>query len=398
MKILLGVPEYPPYNVGGGGEVFKNLAENYKKLGHDVVVMYGYYPTKSWWEDIREYTDENGIKFYQIPEIPYPKSIPFLRTAMPCNFKAYRELKWIIKEEKPDIVHLHGYGLIFINLLSIILYKLEIKYIYTLHGAPVSPSKIGGFIYIIYDFYNKFIGQKTLKRAYKITSVSEYSRTFSEFSHYKNNIIVINNGFDYNKYKSNNKEKNIYERFLNKDRKAIIFLSLGRIEWIKGYQYLIEIIPDLMKYGFDIKYFIAGRDNGDKNHLDEMIYKYNLKDKIFFLGQLDFNEKVNALSNCDYVIIPSIVENFPAVPLEAMAMGKIPIVNNAGGMPEIIQDGYNGISVNVKNKDMFSNKVIELLNNESLQRKIKLNLNKLYKYNWEKISREYINLMQEYEK
>jgi len=47
MKILLGVPEYPPYNVGGGGEVFKKIAEGFRALGHEVIVLYGYYNTKS---------------------------------------------------------------------------------------------------------------------------------------------------------------------------------------------------------------------------------------------------------------------------------------------------------------------------------------------------------------
>jgi glycogen synthase len=46
MKILLGVPEYPPHNIGGGGEIFRQLAKNYLELGHEVVVVYGYYPNR----------------------------------------------------------------------------------------------------------------------------------------------------------------------------------------------------------------------------------------------------------------------------------------------------------------------------------------------------------------
>ena len=138
MKILLGVPEYPPYHIGGGGEVFKNLAENYKELGYEIVVVYGYYPTNSWNENIKEWTDKKGIKFYQIPEIPYPKSMPFLRTVMPCNLKAWLKLRKIVKKENPDVAHLHGYGLLFVNILSKILYKLKTKYIFTIHGYPES--------------------------------------------------------------------------------------------------------------------------------------------------------------------------------------------------------------------------------------------------------------------
>jgi glycogen synthase len=45
MKILLCVPEYPPYHIGGGGEVYKNLAEYYHDQGNQVVVVYGFYPS-----------------------------------------------------------------------------------------------------------------------------------------------------------------------------------------------------------------------------------------------------------------------------------------------------------------------------------------------------------------
>ena len=39
MKILLIVPEYPPYSIGGGGVVYEALAKTYRKMGHKVVVI-----------------------------------------------------------------------------------------------------------------------------------------------------------------------------------------------------------------------------------------------------------------------------------------------------------------------------------------------------------------------
>lgn len=390
MKILLVVPEYPPYSIGGGGEVFKNLAENYRKLGHDVVVIYGYYPTKSWWEDIKEYTDENGIFFYQIPEIPCPKSKPFLRTAMPPNLKVWLKLKQIIQKEKPEVAHLHGYGLIFINSLSNILYSLKIRYVYTLHGAPVSPAEMKGFMRFGYFCYKKIFGHKTLENASAITAVSEYSITFSEFNEYKNNIIVVNNGIDCNKFKQHSQQGNIYEDYLNKDQESIICLSLGRIEWLKGFQYFIESIPGLLEDGFNIKYFIAGKDNGYKNELNRLIKKYNIENNVYFLDYLNFEQKLNALANCNYVIVPSIVENFPAVPLEAMAMKKIPIVNNAGGLPEIVKNNYNGLILDFKNKEIFSDAFKNFLRNSSLQSNIQQNLSAVEKYDWEEVVKSYI--------
>jgi hypothetical protein len=64
MKILLGVPEYPPFNVGGGGEVFKKIAEGFRDAGNEVVVIYGFYGSSSILDSIEYYTQDK-IFFYK---------------------------------------------------------------------------------------------------------------------------------------------------------------------------------------------------------------------------------------------------------------------------------------------------------------------------------------------
>ena len=43
MRILLGVPEFPPHHIGWWGVVFESLAKEYQKLWHDVLVISGDY-------------------------------------------------------------------------------------------------------------------------------------------------------------------------------------------------------------------------------------------------------------------------------------------------------------------------------------------------------------------
>ncbi len=391
MKILLGVPEYPPYHIGGGGEVFKQLAENYKKMGHEVVVMYGYYPTKSWRDEVREYRDKNGIKFFQIPEIPYPKSASFLRTVMPVNFRTWKKIKLILTKEKPDVAHLHGYGLLFVNQLARALQNCKIKYLLTLHGAPVSPGKMGGITGLLYYFYKLLPGRALLENADEITAVSEYTKTFSEFKKFAEKIIVINNGIDVDEFANFQPTNNPYKKFIKVGNdKEFIFLSLGRIEWLKGFQFFIKIIPDLVKMGYNPKYFIAGRDNGMKKELLTLIEKVKLEKNVFFLGQLDSEAKKNALYYTDFVIVPSLVENFPAVPLEAMAFGKIPIINDAGGMPEMIVNNVNGIVVEVEKRKKFIGVIKKLLEEKKTDEMEKRNLRKIRKRSWVEISEKYL--------
>jgi len=378
MKILLGVPEYPPYHIGGGGEVFKNLAENYKKLGHDVVVAYGYYPTKSWQEDIKEYTDKNGIKFYQIPEIPYPKSMPFLRTVMPCNFKAWLKLKKIIKKENPDVAHLHGYGLIFVNILSRILYKLKIKYIFTIHGYPETQNKSNFLVKTIWNLYIRFIMNETLKRAHTITCISEFIKN-DKRNIYKNKSIIIYNGINFEDFE--NVKNNIDIRKKHKiDNDVKIIFSLGRISEMKGFQEIIKLIPVFLEKKIKVKYLIAGDDDGYKKELNKLIDKLNVKNYVEFVGFLDLEIKKQYIKQCDIFAVPSLWEPFGLVALEGMIYNKLILTTERGALKEVLKDYEK--KVRLDNEDFF----------DQLEQKKKIQSSfDFTKFNWINISNLYLS-------
>ncbi len=385
MKIALVVPEYPPYSVGGGGEIFKSLAEEYRNMGHDVIVFYGYYPTKKFNQDIEIYND-NGVTLVKIPEIPYPKHMPFLRTVMPCNKFVLAKLKSMLTECGVNVAHIHGYGLFMPAQVAKICYKVGIPYLLTLHGAPVSPGKMKSLLITVsYKFYKKFYGDFLLNKARVITAVSKFTTTFEEFCNFKESIVVINNGLDIEKYLTVKRETSLSKR---RDGEEIVFLSLGRIEWLKGFQYFINIIPDLTSSGLKVKYLIAGRDNGYKSVLDKKLKELNLNSEVSFLGFLDFEEKVRAILNCDYVLITSLVENYPAVPIEAIVLGKIPIGNCVGGIPEIIKDGKNGFLVDVVNRKNFLEKMFFIMRDKIEQ------TGDTKKYSWPSISKEYLSILE----
>jgi glycosyltransferase involved in cell wall biosynthesis len=303
---------------------------------------------------------------------------------MPPNFKAWLQLEKIIKKENPDIVYLHGYGLILINIISNICKKLNIKYIYTLHGAPVTQNKVGGVIKFAYNIYRNLYGYKTLKNAYKITAVSQYTTEFEEFADFKDSIVVINNGIDTEQYISLKKEL----KLKNSKKDHIEIVSLGRLEWLKGFQYFIDIIPDLIKRGHNIKYKIAGKDNGLKNELEEKISKLNIKEHVIFVGQVDFEDKVKLILNSDYVLVPSLIENYPAVPIEAIILGKPVVANKAGGIPEIVKDNVNGFLTDVTDKKVFLKDMLNILGKQYNSKAQDIDF-----YDWKEKVNEYIKLI-----
>lgn len=378
MKILLGVPEYVPYHTGGGGEVYKNLAENYQQTGHEVAVVYGYYPTKTILENIRKYK-RKGITLYQVPEIPYPKKYPFLQTALPPNPQAGASLRKIIANENPDVAHLHGYGLILINLLAKKLTAEHVPYIFTIHGYPESQRNTIWPIREIWKKYVDWIMNPTLKQAAAVTAVSNYTAA-DERNIAPQKTTVIPNGLN---RKPLQELANVDTRIKhNIPENALYILSLGRISKMKGFQKIIGIISEFEEKGVEIKYLIAGKDNGYKKSLENLIRERNLENNVEFIGYVGGKEKNKYLVDCDALTIPSEKEPFGLVALEGMYFGKPILSSNKGGLRFVLKNYAKKINLDEKN-------IVEKINK---YKKIKDHLHK-NEFRWEGISQQYLKLL-----
>lgn len=93
-----------------------------------------------------------------------------------------------------------------------ILKNLHKEYIFTIHGAPVSPDKMGNkIISSAYNFYHKYYGFPLLNNAKRLTAVSEFAKNFEIFSPWKEKIEVIGNGINPEDYE-NISEENLFEK------------------------------------------------------------------------------------------------------------------------------------------------------------------------------------------
>ena len=97
----------------------------------------------------------------------------------------------------------------------------------------------------------------------------------------------------------------------------------------------------------------------------------------------------------DVFVLPSVKEGFPWVVLEAMAAEVPVIATKVGALPEIIQEGKNGILIEPKNPQQIADAVIKLLDNESLRKSIAEQGRKtvIEKFNLDKMIKQYENLL-----
>lgn len=127
--------------------------------------------------------------------------------------------------------------------------------------------------------------------------------------------------------------------------KTINFITVGRLEVIKGHTRIIDILSKV-KYPF--KYTIIG--NGpEKDNLIRTIKFYGLENKVNFI---DFTSNVASfLQDSDYFLQGSFSEGFPNALLESCAVGTPAIAFDApGGTREIVENGINGFIAKDENE------------------------------------------------
>lgn len=392
MKVMLVIPEYPPYNIGGGGVVYKNLAYHLKKIGIDVVVMWGFYGSKSLFDKVHKYVEE-GIVFYMIPEIPYPKNFPYLKTAMPPNLNGLLSIPKIIRRERPDIIHLHGYGLPFINIVAFWSNIFGIPTIFTIHGYPKTPEK-KILSNILWKIYEKTIMKLTLDNAKIITCVSKWLAEDKRLRKYRNKVKIIYNGIDIEKLrelynKSESASKINIKEFLGLPSDSVILCSVGRISEMKGFQLVIRALPKLLKVYPHIYYVIIGSDYGYKKELWKLAKELNVENRVIFTGFLSEYLKLEFIRQCNVFMVPSIWEPFGLTAPEGIAMRKIVITTGAGGLKEVLQGCKNVIFFKKEYIDSLVEAILSVLKG-----KIKYEANDkcLEKFSWNNIVREYVEI------
>lgn len=155
--------------------------------------------------------------------------------------------------------------------------------------------------------------------------------------------------------------KNYIER--RKSNDIVAFGAIGRLEYEKGLDVLLNAIPILK--GYDFKLYIVG-DGSQKNKYIQMCKELNISDKVFFTGYVDNSEIEKIYEIIDVLVLPSRRETFGLVLLEAMQFGIPCIGSDVGGIPEIITDGKDGYLFTSGDYVDLANKMKSFISNKNL--------------------------------
>ncbi|MGB9824943.1 MAG: glycosyltransferase family 4 protein [Candidatus Hydrothermia bacterium] len=314
--------------------------ESYRNKGMDVICG-GFEEGDSFCEKFRE----RGISSFK-----YILSIP--------------ELKRVIKEFKPDVIHAHmagNYGVM--AMLS------GLPYVLSLWGPDITdfPFK-SPFKYLTI--------KKVLSRAILIHTDSYTIRWVLEkvFKVPPEKIVVFPFGIS----------KCFFDTKWQKDKDEIVIMTHRKLEREYGHEVILKALKILKEEGFKFKCYIASFGSL-REKLEELSKGLNLQNDVVFTGKLKEEELAILLSRAHIFVSAARTDTTPNSLLEAMTCGAFPVISDLPVYREWVHDGVNGLYFKMDSPEDLAEKIRFVIGNyEKFETKLKFNREIVEGYaNWE---------------
>lgn len=188
-----------------------------------------------------------------------------------------------------------------------------------------------------------------------VTAVSEFLRqeTLRTFE-VANGIRVIHNFVDAERFRPGVSPE-LRRRFARDDE--FILMHASNFRPVKNVRALVEIFARVQAE-VPAKLVLIG-EGPDLPFAKRRLTELRLADRVLFLGNQQCIEEL--LPAADLFLLPSHHESFGLAALEAMACGAPVVASRAGGLPEVVDDGVNGILEPVGSVEAMGRRAIELL-------------------------------------
>lgn len=324
----------------------------------------------------------DGITYYTIPykaRKGYPKELePYWKT--------------ICDEFKPDIIHIHGTE--FPRALACMKVYPDFKYVVSIQGmiGPYSRYLLGGMA------FKDILKNITIRDVIRKDMLFQMQRRWEkqgelEKEYYREpNIITGRTSWDYARAKAINEmcnysfcNESLRDEFYgavawskHKCNKHSIFLSQASAP-LKGLHKLLGAIQFIKDEFPDLKIRIAGKNiiadkkfndkiriSGYGKYIRSLLRKYQLFDKVQFLGPLNAEAMVSEYQNAHVFICPSSIENSSNSVGEAQIIGTPVIASYVGGTPDMVTHNESGLLYRFEEVEMLAHYIREVFTNDEL--------------------------------
>lgn len=312
-------------------------------------------------EDSSEFILENlGLKPVIIPEMR--REINFRNDRI-----AYKKIKQLIKEFKPDIVHTHASKAGALGRLAALSCGVPVI-VHTFHGH-VFHSYFGKTKTFLFKSIEKYLA----KRSDAIIAISEKQKSELSVEHKicaPDKISVVPLGFDLSRFSENQieKRKKFRGQYLIDDNEIAIVI-IGRLVPVKNHVLFLNGLKLVLeKAKFPVRAFIVG-DGEERNKIeskakalgfDFATEKKTEKKILTFTSWIKNVDQV--LAGSDIVCLTSWNEGTPVSLIEAQAAGKAIVTTAVGGVENVVASGKTALLCETGNEKDFAEKLGGLIN------------------------------------
>lgn len=254
------------------------------------------------------------------------------------------------------------------TLLALDINSVNIKVLHFMHGIenPLLMPRFKWGILFSGIFWKLYL--KKLNRCDYIAAASD-SLNIEQFKK-KNNF---NKRIDFFPTRFDN---NIFKPSYEKKLELPTFIFCGRINYVKGWEFLIDSFDYYLKNYGEAKLILIG-DGEDRKNLEKKNENLFIKDKVTLTGFLKKHEIAKLLNLAHIFILPSFKEGWPISLLEALGCGLPVVATAVSGVKDLIINGENGYMVTERNVVNFSSAMHRALKLDS-PNKISLGISKKY--------------------
>ena len=336
MKI--GITLYPTY--GGSGAVATELGIELAARGHEVHFISYASPFR-----LRGYHER---VFYH--EVDTSLSHYPLFAHFPYTLALASKQQEVALAHKLDVLHVHyaiPHAVTAWIAREMLKGKHDVKVITTLHGTDITLVGQEESFFAITRF--------SIEKSDLVTAVSAHLRdeTIRAFGCGSCDIRVIPNFVNLAEYRP----------AANGDRPVLapaghkVLTHISNFREVKRVKDVVRIFARVRKV-MPATLVMVG-DGPDRDEAEKEVAALGVAEDVRFLGRLDSVSDI--LRGTDLFLLPSQTESFGLAALEAMACGAPCVASRAGGLPEVITDGVDGLLEPPGSPEAMSRRAIEIL-------------------------------------
>ena len=148
-------------------------------------------------------------------------------------------------------------------------------------------------------------------------------------------------------------------------------LSVGRLDWAKGYEFALDAVARVCKAGISLEYTILGEGPYEEALIFAARQNNLLQTGIVrFMGAVSRESVLQYYLEADVMLHSAVEEGFCNAVIEAQAMELPVVTSDAGGLPENVEDGVTGFVVPRRDPDAMAQKLIQLALDPKLCRQL----------------------------